>query len=519
MFRDAGAAGDAGQGLARDTRARSVLIVAGVLSAACGAMIAIDQFRPDDSGFARSFVGALPLYITLVYWGVLASWLAGLATAIALIVRIRRIRDPRLRSRWIAKSQLLIAAELLVPFPIGSGYVIFSNPLLLLGCLPSTLFAVWGVCRMQRYRRMPLQLQLAGFGWGALVATGFGLAMNTLYYANAFSSLVVPKVNQLISSSMENPGLIAGFARWLQGQGPLPPQLHGIIASIQLLKAGLGLDAGIFEELGKGAGVAILFLLYRRWFDGVVSGVVAGATVGLGFNFVETILYMSQGGALFQYWERQSVALMGGHVAFTALIGAGFGVARQLPDRRSRRFIIGCGFLAAMAAHFMNDACLGYLGGMEKSWFAPSPAVNNVVIQPLQLIILQGPFVAMYILLLRRGLRSQAAGLARELGAEAHAGTAAVTAAEIPVLLNPRRRFQLRVLAFRNHGGLDAYRYLGRLQAAQLELAAQRWHSSRQEQDPWAEDETALRARVLQLKRNAPAFGSAAPPLRAEVPA
>jgi hypothetical protein len=288
---------------------------------------------------------------------------------------------------------------------------------------------------------------------------------------------------------------------------------------VQLFKAGLGLDAGIFEELAKGAGVAFLYLLCRRWFDGVVSGVVIGATVGLGFNLAETIEYMSGGGALFQYWARQSVALMGSHVAFTALIGAGFGVARQLPDRRARRVAIGCGFLAAMGAHFMNDACLGFFAGVEKTWLAPGPAVDAVLIQPLVLIILQGPFVAMYILLLRRGLRSQAAGLSRELGAEAQAGTGAVTAAEIPVLLDARRRFRLRVLAFRRHGGLEAYRYVGRLQAAQLDLATQRWHCSRGEADPWAEDEATLRARVLQLKREAPALGDAAPLHRAEVPA
>jgi RsiW-degrading membrane proteinase PrsW (M82 family) len=472
-----------------------------LLSAACGALILADHFKPGNGGFTGSLVGAYPLRVRVMYWAVIASWPLALGTATFSAARARSASAPA-RLRLPPAALLIIAAELLIPFTLYPLAVMLGHPLLLLACIPSTSYAAWGVHRMQRYRQMPVRVPLAAFGWGALVAAGFGGAMNLLFYANAMAIFVVPRMKRLLTESVENHQVIESLIGWLAGRGPLPPSAHSLVAAVRLFQSGLALDAGLFEELAKGAGIAVLFFLCRRWFDGPVSGIVIGAMAGLGFNLAETIDYMSTGDALSQYWARQSVALMGSHVAFTALTGAGFGIAGQLADRRTRRLVIGCGLGAAMGAHFMNDVCLSFLGRAEQSWFSPSPAMHTLVIQPLTLVALQGPFVAMYVLLLRRGQRHQAAGMAWELRAEAVSGRGAITPAEAAILLSPGRRFRLRVLAFRRRGGLGAYRYLGRLQAAQLDLATERWHRGRGEADPRGPAETVLRDRVLHLKRN-----------------
>jgi hypothetical protein len=122
----------------------------------------------------------------------------------------------------------------------------------------------------------------------------------------------------------------------------------------------------------------------------------------------------------------------------------------------------------------------------------------------------------LYLLLLRRGLRSQTGAMAAELTAEAQTGHGAVTDDEVPTLVRPARRFFLRYKALRR-GGRASSRHLSRLWAAQFELATLRWHRSRDEVDPSSPDETALRERVLHIKGEQPA--TSGNPRAVEVPA
>jgi hypothetical protein len=196
---------------------------------------------------------------------------------------------------------------------------------------------------------------------------------------------------------------------------------------------------------------------------------------------------------------RQSVGLMAAHTAFTALIGAGFGVARQLHDPNLRRFVIERGFLAAIGCHFANDALFSWADRTARSWFHATPWLDTVIVPSLVLIVLQGPLVGLYLLLLRQGLRSQAAGLTTELTAEARTGSGAVQDAEVPILLKPARRFWLRLVFLRRYG-FAASRTLRRLQAAQLDLGTQRWHRARGEAAPDAPPEDLTRQRILRLR-------------------
>jgi len=52
----------------------------------------------------------------------------------------------------------------------------------------------------------------------------------------------------------------------------------------------------------------------------------------------------------------------------------------------------------------------------------------------------------------------------------------------VEIRMHPSRRFAERWRAL-DRKGIDAYMRLGRLQAAQLDLAMERWHRARQEID------------------------------------
>src|SRR5260370_11046780 len=122
--------------------------------------------------------------------------------------------------------------------------------------------------------------------------------------------------------------------------------------------------AGILEELAKGVAVLLLFLVMRNQFDDVVDGIVYGAAVGLGFNFLESISYMTNLYSIFspegfggvaagiQWYGRQVLGLFFGHATYTAYIGAGVGIARQLPNLRQKILAIVAGFVIAIPGHF-----------------------------------------------------------------------------------------------------------------------------------------------------------------------
>lgn len=95
------------------------------------------------------------------------------------------------------------------------------------------------------------------------------------------------------------------------------------------------IQAPIVEELWKGFGVFLIFVLARRSFDGPVDGIVYGALVGAGFAFTENIQYFAL--SLIEGGEGQLAAtfiLRGlvspfAHAMFTALTGFAVGLAAR----------------------------------------------------------------------------------------------------------------------------------------------------------------------------------------------
>jgi RsiW-degrading membrane proteinase PrsW (M82 family) len=400
-------------------------------------------------------------------YGLLAVALIALGTFIG----VRAVdRDPARRRRDFIRAAVLLGLAALLWLLLVDVFI-FTNAagpgvaaICALACLPTTAFGLWVVRRIDRNEKEPWRLVLVAAAWGAVVATSLVIWAESLWQEIAIRTLV------------PGPGFDVSTA----------------------------FSAGILEELAKGSAVVLLFLVMRNEFDDVVDGIVYGAAVGLGFNFMESIAYMTNlyaifapdgvGGyaAGFQWYARQVLGLFFGHATYTAFVGAGVGIARQLPTRRKKLIAIAAGFLIAIAAHFAWDAWIN-LFPIEKNNFA-------ILEIHLRTLIMTGPFTAAVVALLLLGLHIESQALGDQFRKEAALGSGAITPDEVPILMSPWRRFQqrLRVLG---RGGLRAYIRLARLQAAQVDLAMERWHRERQEVDNPLEAEQELRRQVIALRQ------------------
>jgi len=397
--------------------------------------------------------------------------LAVALTALGTFIGVRGFdRDPEQRRKDFIRAGVLLGLAallwlLLIDVFIFTGAAGPSVAVICaLACLPTTAFGLWVVRRIDRNEKEPWRLVLVAAAWGAVVATSLVIWAESLWQLIAIRTLV------------PGPGLDVSTA----------------------------FSAGILEELAKGSAVVLLFLVMRNEFDDVVDGIVYGAAVGLGFNFMESISYMTNlyaifqpegvGGyaAGFQWYARQVLGLFFGHATYTAFVGAGIGIARQLPDVRRKVIAIAAGFLVAIAAHFSWDAWLT-LFPIEKS------ALGILEIH-LRTLIMTGPFTAAVLALLFLGLHIESQALGDQFRKEVARGSGAITPEEVSILMSPWQRFQQRMRAL-GRGGLRAYFRLARLQTAQIDLAMERWHRERQEVDTPLEAEEQLRRQVLALRQ------------------
>lgn len=315
--------------------------------------------------------------------GTIFALIAGVALSLVLLgsfgLARLLVRDERRRDRIRRWSRIARSAVLLLPFGWFAVVIVaHSSPLGVLACVGTTGLAFLGLHLVQGHRRMPVWVLAGAFGWGTWVASGFAGLVNVGYLLLA------------------------------------PP----VLRHVELANVVFNTTPAIYEEAAKAAGIALLCLLAGRRFRGVVSGLAVGAAVGLGFNFVESVEYMSQGAA-FQYWVRQVVGIGGAHLAFSAIVGAGIGLAYR---GQARRRVAVYGYVTALCGHFLSN----YGMGRVPEWFgaaAENPFVWVLVVMPGALVVLQGPFVVMYVLVLRRGHRADADDLS--VGARRLPGSAA----------------------------------------------------------------------------------------------
>jgi RsiW-degrading membrane proteinase PrsW (M82 family) len=144
---------------------------------------------------------------------------------------------------------------------------------------------------LDRYEAEPPSLLALAFAWGAGVATFGALVINT-------ASMAAIK---------EAGGSLATTAVFV---------------------------APFVEEAFKGSAVLLILLLRRKEFDGVVDGIVYAGMAGIGFAFVENVLYLGRtlaennGGTVTVFtFVLRCVVSPFAHPLFTAATGIGIGIA------------------------------------------------------------------------------------------------------------------------------------------------------------------------------------------------
>jgi protease PrsW len=299
--------------------------------------------------------------------------------------------------------------------------------LLLLYLVP--VFVV--VYLLDAYEREPLSLVFGALLWGAVAATSLAGLANRDWGA-VVARLLGPDV----------------AARWAAA-----------------------LTAPLVEETLKAVGVVLLYLIARSEINGVVDGFVYGAMVGLGFAVVENVFYFvgqfggQPAGVLGGFFVRVLASGLYGHVLYTGLTGMGIAWFVTRTDQRlARRLLVAGGLcLLAVLAHFLwNSPLLNLLPTGEVT------PLEQLVAIPLAAAIKGIPFLVLVVLLVGLARRQERRWL--EAAAAGELGGPALTAEDLYVLEQPRRRWRAR-RAMRRRAGRRAAALLRRLQRQQLSLA------------------------------------------------
>lgn len=411
-----------------------------------------------------------------VFW----CMLAGIAAGVVIEAYVAITRPQGRRAVVVTWAMLGV---LLGPFTLISLVVIGLYPVFALACVPSTAFALWLLHISQRFAGVRRPVLLAAFAWGALVVFSVGRAYSGLGFGTIY-------------------GYIAGKIS--------AANFSGLDTSLWRVLSLVILHLSVVNELMIAAGALLLLLMFRHRRIDMVTGLVLGAAIGLGYNFVESAMFIQIYGSLgsflgttggFEYWIRQSIGLLAGQVTFGALIGAGIGIVFQTRQRERRRLIAGAALVTGTGGAVAAEIVSGWLSHLVQEHVTSGGALDTLVISPLLWLLPQAPFIIVAALLLAAGWRVRGKAARAAITAEAGDGGEAITEPEVPYLADPGLRLWTVAGTWRRHGR-DAALALHRLQSAQLDLAAWRWQQlTDSEQDLAAQEEgDALRAKVIRLK-------------------
>jgi protease PrsW len=254
---------------------------------------------------------------------------------------------------------------------------------------------------LDRRERESAWLTAAAFLWGAVISTGLALPLNN--------------------------AILRAVAAWLRAN----PQIAQAVGGEAALVIGAPIAGPLVEEIIKGLGLLILFLLLRNEFDNARDGLVYGALIGLGFNWVESALYVAQGYAEYgiapygqQLGGRFALFGLAGHAMYTGLFGAFLGLARQTSRRWLKVFLPLLGLLLAILAHAWNNS-LGLLVVIVSGKPLPAPAppepigiLEGLLRSSLVYSILFFPFLLLMSILVWRSGRWERQVIKQELAAE-----------------------------------------------------------------------------------------------------
>ncbi len=191
---------------------------------------------------------------------------------------------------------------------------------------------------IDRYDPEPLWLLALAFAWGALVSIAFSFFANT----------------------------IAGIGAAIAGGAEFGDSFMAVAA------------APIFEEGSKGLGVLLLLLIFRKYFDDILDGIVFAGMVGLGFAAVENILYYGRafngGGpvALGLLFVLRGILSPFAHATFTSMTGIGCGISRETHNKAAKLIFPLLGYVFAVCLHALWNGLATFastiLKGLNIGW-------------------------------------------------------------------------------------------------------------------------------------------------------
>jgi RsiW-degrading membrane proteinase PrsW (M82 family) len=203
-----------------------------------------------------------------------------------------------------------------------------------------------------------------------------------------------------------------------------------------------------FEEAAKGTAVALVLLRRRHEFDGIIDGIVMAGLSGLGFAFMENILYF---GRAFSVGQGDNGAVSGlflvgavftvravfapfAHPMFTAAFGVGLGMAAHAPQSPRRIMAPAIGFICAVLLHAIwNMSVVSGLRGFVTAY-----------------VMVMVPVFAAFVWLILWARRREQCIIAEQLPAYAEAGW--LDPAEVPALASLPARQRAHLLANRTSG-------------------------------------------------------------------
>ena len=229
------------------------------------------------------------------------------------------LRRPRSALTWVTMIVLglggLMIATLIFLLGGPTGALIatllaaVSFPVLILICF-------W----LDRYEPEPAGYRLAAFGWGAVVAVVLSFLAEQILFG-------MPGTNEFVAAAIGAP---------------------------------------VVEEFAKGLFFIAIIIFRRSEMDGLLDGIIYGALVGIGFAFVEDIVYYLQSlqaGQLGATFFLRGVLGPFAHPLFTAATGIGIGIAVSSHRPAIRVLAPILGLLAAVLMHAIWNGSALWGGG------------------------------------------------------------------------------------------------------------------------------------------------------------
>lgn len=217
----------------------------------------------------------------------------------------------------------------------GFEVYLVAQTLALLAALPA-MAVLW---YLDRRERESIWVFAGLLLWGAWIAAAYSLLLNT---SGGLALVQAMNDDAVLKAEIESAGAdVADVGSILVAWLIAPP----------------------VEEVMKGLAILLIFLLLRSEFDGVRDGVIYGALIGLGFNVMETAQYIIVGYASTGYapYMEQIVTRfvflgLDGHSLYSALFGAGLGLAMQTRWLWLKVLAPIGGMMLGILAHFVNNS-------------------------------------------------------------------------------------------------------------------------------------------------------------------